>query len=87
MQCKQYCSASEDRFLERRLDGETIWANSPYDCAGEFLEHHFEEKARDPTNAGMFVPIDGKAITHAHVESCCYHAEKRKGHKLPIIND
>ena len=54
-QCKRYCSAGEDSFLERKLDGETIWANFPYGRAEEFISHYLEEKARDPRIAGMFV--------------------------------
>ena len=54
-QCKAYCSAGESSFLEKKLHGETIWANFPYERADEFLSHYLEEKARDPSNAGMFV--------------------------------
>ena len=53
-QCKRFYSA-QDSFLEKKLDGETIWANFPYQRAEQFLDHYLEEKTRDPRNAGMFV--------------------------------
>ena len=53
-QCKAFCSAG-DSFLEKRLDGETVWANFPYGRLEDFLTHYEAEKARDPRNSGMFV--------------------------------
>ena len=53
-QCKRFCS-KDDSFLQRQLNGETVWANFPYQRVDEFLGHYLEEKQRDPSIAGMFV--------------------------------
>ena len=62
-QCRAFCSASGDSFLDKKLDGETIWANFPFGRADVFIEHYLEEKRRDPTNAGMFVLPAWKGAT------------------------
>lgn len=51
-QCRRFCS-KDDSFIGRKvsLKGETIWANFPYESAGDFLEHYFAEKERLRTAA------------------------------------
>ena len=60
-QRRDFCSAGQHSFLAKELRGATIWANFPYGRAEDFLRHYLEEKAQDPTNAGLFMLLEWKS--------------------------
>ena len=53
-QCNRFCS-KESSFFEQNLSGETVWANFPYEQAGDFLDHYFTAKAGNPSIAAAIV--------------------------------